>query len=512
MIMTDLAVKRALISVSDKQGIVECAQKLFNLGVEIISTGGTAETLRQAGIRVKMVSEVTQFPEIMNGRVKTLHPFIHGGILGQRDIHQKEALSHHIDWIDLVICSLYPFARVIQDPKVDLNQALENIDIGGVTMIRAAAKNFNWVSVIVDPTDYLPFLEEMIQQQSIGLETRKKLATKAFAYTAQYDAIINQYFSREAYPEILNLTFNKVESLRYGENPHQTACLYRDVVQQGRGILAAEKIQGKQLSYNNIVDADAAVNCLMEFSGPACVVVKHTNPCGVAVGIDIGQAFMKGFYADEKSAFGGIVALNRRCTKEIAQVLSKVFLEILIACEFEPEALQLLSSKPNLRLLDLGQGAMQRNAYQFKSVNGGVLMQSSDTRVITREDLKVVTQKQPDEHVIDTMLFGWKVIKHVKSNAIIVVKDQVTLGIGAGQMSRVDAVELALSRSKDDLEEAVLVSDAFFPFRDSMDRIAGTGIKAIIQPGGSIRDEEVIRACDEHGISMVFTRIRCFNH
>ncbi len=582
--------KRALISVSNKTGIVEFAKELSSLGVEIISTGGTYKTLTEVGIPAIEISKFTGFPEMMDGRVKTLHPLVHAGILGLRDRHSATAQEHNIKWIDLVVVNLYPFSQTIQKPNVTEDEAIENIDIGGPTMIRSAAKNVGWVGVVVDPNDYTPLLEEIKSSNGLSVETRKKLSAKAFGHTAQYDAIIYNYFcplslrgslatteaislskdslsggiassvaatlpprNDNVFPPILTLTFNKFYDLRYGENPHQLACVYKEPNNTEVNILNAKIHQGKQLSYNNINDADGALALTREFAEPACVVVKHANPCGVAVGNDITEVFKRAYNADALSAFGGIISLNRTCTKQIAEEIAKVFAEIVLAPSFEPEALTILATKKNLRVLELGtftssnspvilsetknlvgqsseldpslplrmtSGHAPKKEYRF--VDGGLLVQDRDTNIVTREQLKVVTEKQPTEEQINTMLFAWKVLKYMKSNAILVAKDNTTVGVGVGQVSRVDAVDIAIKKATqspsgawqagDKITGSILASDAFFPFRDSIDKIAKTGITAIIQPGGSIKDEEVIKACNEYGIAMVFTGVRCFKH
>lgn len=507
--MTMASIKRVLISVSDKTGVTEFARGLAELNIDIISTGGTSKLLREANISVSDVADITKFPEIMDGRVKTLHPKIHGGILGRRDQHAEIAKTHDINWIDLVVVNLYPFAATIKKPDVTFDEAVENIDIGGPTMIRSAAKNMDWVAVVVDPNDYAEILQQIRNKNELDLATRRRLATKAFAHTAQYDAMIHRYLDDSHFPGELNLHLKKFAELRYGENPHQAACAYR-FADHFSGILAARQHQGKQLSYNNIADADAAVACVREFSEPACVVVKHANPCGVAVAKNIEDAFQSAFNADSLSAFGGIVALNRACTKSLAEIISKIFIEVLIAPSFESEALTILASKQNLRVLECDLTNANIMKHEFKSIDGGMLVQERDVQIIKQQDLKIVTQRQPAQNEIDTMLFAWSVLKYIKSNAILIAKDNVTLGVGAGQVSRVDAVDIALKKANK--EDSVLASDAFFPFRDSIDRLVGTGIRAIIQPGGSMRDEEVIAACNENNIAMVFTGIRCFKH
>ncbi len=508
-------VKRALLSVSDKSGIVEFAKGLSEMGVELISTGGTKRILLENDIPVKGVSELTGFPEMMDGRVKTLHPLVHGGILGLRDAHAAAATEHGIPWIDLVVCNLYPFEATINKEDVRLEQAVEQIDIGGPTMIRSAAKNVGWVSVIVNPSDYEKVLSELKESSTVTYETRKSLCAAAFRHTASYDALIGAYLTEEPFPEEVTLTYRKFSPLRYGENPHQSAAAYKEVVppakKEALSILDAEILNGKQLSYNNLNDATGTIETLREFSDPTCIVVKHANPCGAATGENLLEVTKAAFEADRLSAFGGLVAINRTCTKEIAQYFRKIFFEIFMAPDYEPEALEILRQKKNLRVLRLGE-VPPLNQIQFnKFVGGGLLLQDRDCAVIENSDLKVVTKNTPTKQEIADMLFGWKVLKHVKSNGILIAKDQTTLGIGPGQVSRVDAVKVAVRKSAD-TQGAILASDAFFPFRDSIDSLAQTGIKAIIQPGGSVRDQEVIDACDEHGIAMVFTGVRCFNH
>lgn len=504
-------VKRVLISVSDKTGLIELGRGLAAIGVEVLSTGGTAKALRDNGISVTDVSTYTGFPEIMDGRVKTLHPKIHGGILGLRDEHLTQALTHGIEWIDLVVCNLYPFAQTIQQPNVTPDTALENIDIGGPSMIRSAAKNVGWTTVVVDPADYPSLLAEL-QGGGIAYETRQRLSAKAFGHTAAYDAMIHQYFSQEKFPAELTLPYKKHEALRYGENPHQDACVYREPDSAGSTILNAKVLQGKQLSYNNINDADGAYSLLREFTEPACVIVKHANPCGAAADESLANAFRRAYEADPLSAFGGVIALNRPCTKEIAEAICAFFCEIVIAPSFETEALALLAQKKNLRLLEVDMIRPHVSHLEYRFVNGGLLVQDADVKTITPFDLKTVTKKQPTEEEIRDLLFAWKVVKHMKSNAILLVKNNTTVGIGVGQVSRVDAVDIAIKKAGDRVRGSVLASDAFFPFRDSIDKISGTGITAIIQPGGSIKDEEVIAACDEHKLAMVFTGFRSFKH
>lgn len=508
---SDIFIKRALISVSDKKGIVEFARSLHTLNIEILSTGGTSQLLRDANIPVRDVSDVTQFPEMMDGRIKTLHPKIHGGILGLRDEHAAIAKTHQIPWIDLVVVNLYPFAKTIQKPDVTWDDAIENIDIGGPTLIRAAAKNMGWVGVVVDPLDYTSLLTELTEKNSLSFLTRKQLAEKAFKHTAAYDSLIYQYLVQDdpLSADRMELTLEKHQDLRYGENPHQAACAYR--FSQTMGILNAKQHQGKELSYNNISDADAAYACVRELKEPACVIVKHATPCGVATADSILEAYQHAFLADPASAFGGVIALNRVCTQELAVELSKTFFEVFIAPGFEADALTLLSNKPNLRVLELDLNVLTKT-HEMKFIEGGVLVQEKDAKHISALDLKVVTKRKPDPTEIESMLFAWPVLKHIKSNAILIAKNKMTKGVGAGQVSRIDAVEMALKKAGQELTGTILASDAFFPFRDSIDRLAHTEIRAIIQPGGSIRDEEVIAACDEYGIAMVFTGMRCFKH
>ncbi len=507
-------VKRALLSVSDKTGIESFAKELIKLGVDIISTGGTSKLLTEAGIAHRQVDEVTGLPEMLEGRVKTLHPKVHGGILGKRDRHADEAARHQIEWIDLVVVNFYPFSANVTSTTMEWSQVVEYIDIGGPTMVRAAAKNFAWVGVVVDPSDYATVIHELKTQQGLAFETRQQMAAKVFALTAQYDSMISHYFASrvghsEEYPLHIDLKLQKQNELRYGENPHQKACAYALGEVPG-SILSAEQHQGKPLSYNNILDTEAAWNCVNEFEQPACVIVKHANPCGAATAATIDEAYGKAFQADPVSAFGGIVALNRPCTKEIAQAINLIFIEVVIAPSYEAEALALFAGKPNLRILAMP--VQKRDAWEMKFIHGGVLLQERDAQEIKGDDLKVVTHLQPSLEETEAMLFAWRVLKHVKSNGILIAKHDATIGIGAGQVSRIDAVDMAVRKASDSITDSVLASDAFFPFRDSIDRIANSGVRAIIQPGGSVRDEEVIAACNEHNIAMVFTGKRCFRH
>lgn len=498
-------VKRALISVSDKAGIEDFARQLHSMGVEIVSTGGTSKLLTEASIPHKQVDEITGLPEMLDGRVKTLHPKVHGGILGKRDKHAEEAARHQIGWIDLVVVNFYPFSTSVDKNEKDWNKVVEYIDIGGPTMVRAAAKNFAWVGVVVDPRDYELVLNELKTQKGLAFSTRQQFAAKVFALTSQYDAMISAHFA----PDALQLNLQKSIDLRYGENPHQKASAYQ-LPNAKNSILAAVQHQGKPLSYNNILDAEAALNCVSEFEMPACVIVKHANPCGAAAATSIDEAYGKAYQADPISAFGGIVALNRTCTKEIAEAITQIFMEVVIAPDYLPEALEVFASKPNLRILSMP--LEQRDAWEMRFIHGGVLLQERDAQTIAAENLQSVTKKQASAEELNAMLFAWRVLKHIKSNGILIAKHDATVGIGAGQVSRIDAVDMAVRKASDGIHGAVLASDAFFPFRDSIDRLAKTGIRAIIQPGGSVRDEEVIAACDEHGIAMVFTGKRCFKH
>ena len=506
-------ISRALISVFDKTNILEIAKVLVAADVEILSTGGTEIFLQKSGISVSSVSDYTSFPEIMGGRVKTINPLIEGGILGFRDLHLKDAQKHNIKWIDLVICNLYPFSQTIAQKDCNLSLALENVDIGGPTMIRAAAKNVGWVCTVVDPEDYKTVSKELVDKKTISFELRKRLSAKAFGHTAQYDSIIHDYMKEKKFPNKISFSFNKHSIMRYGENPNQKAAAYKIPNSNDNNVLNAKILQGKPLSYNNIMDADAALNCVKEFVKPSCVIVKHANPCGVSTGNqNISKIFKKAFNADELSAFGGVIALNKTCDKKTAHEISKKFFEVVIAPAFHSAALEILQKKKNLRVLSTGKLEKRKDSIEIRNVDGGVLIQDLDTSVLQKTQLKTVTIKKITDENISTMLFGWKVLKHIKSNAILIVKKNTTVGVGAGQVSRVDAVDIAVKKSGLEIKDSILCSDAFFPFRDSIDKIADSGIKAIIQPGGSIRDNEVIEACNEHNIAMVFTGQRCFKH
>jgi phosphoribosylaminoimidazolecarboxamide formyltransferase/IMP cyclohydrolase len=512
--MTTIPIKRALLSVSDKAGLLEFAKSLNELGIELLSTGGTSQTLRAGNIPHQQVDDLTQWPEMLGGRVKTLHPMVHGGILAKRDQHADEMQQFGIPAIDLVVVNFYPFEKTIAKEGVTLAQAIEMIDVGGPTMVRAAAKNMDWVTVATDPNDYPQLIDEIKHQGGIMQATRQRLARQAFARTSQYDAMINAYLSQQqadadAAPVNLSLHLEKQMDLRYGENPHQKASLYQCKGQTG-GVASVAPLQGKPLSYNNLLDTDAAWQCVNEFTEPACVIVKHANPCGAATAQTIDEAYQHAYQADTLSAFGGIVALNRPCTRAIAEAITSIFMEVVVAPDFSPEALTVFASKPNLRVLQLNQNHLSE--WEWRFISGGMLMQERDRTMLTSHDLQIVTEAQPDETAVHSMLFAWRVLKHIKSNGILLAKTNATVGVGAGQVSRVDAVELALKKAGDQVQDCVLASDAFFPFRDSIDKLAGKGIRAIIQPGGSMRDAEVIAACNEYGIAMVFTGQRCFRH
>ncbi|HUF81844.1 MAG TPA: bifunctional phosphoribosylaminoimidazolecarboxamide formyltransferase/IMP cyclohydrolase [Burkholderiales bacterium] len=518
------AIKRALLSVSDKTGLVELARGLVDLGVALISTGGTAKLLRQAGLEVTEVSDHTGFPEMLDGRVKTLHPRVHGGILARRDVpdHVAALEKARIPAIDLVVVNLYPFGATVARPDCTLAEAIEHIDIGGPAMIRSAAKNYEFVSVVTDPADYGPVLSEMAANgAALGAGTRFRLAQQAFSHTAQYDGAISGYLTsldpsgaRSRFPGRLNLQFERVQSMRYGENPHQQAAFYRDPHPAPGTLGAYRQLQGKALSYNNIADADAAWECVKSLDAPACVIVKHANPCGAAVAADIGEAYRKAFATDPDSAFGGIIAFNRELDLSTAQALTQQFVEVVIAPAVTREAALALAGKANIRVLavPLAPGA---NAFDFKRVGGGLLVQTPDSASVTAAALKVVSRVRPTEAQLADLLFAWRVAKFVKSNAIVFCGGGRTLGVGAGQMSRVDSARIAAIKAENAglaLKDSVVASDAFFPFRDGVDVVARSGASAIIQPGGSVRDDEVVAAADEHGIAMVFTGFRHFRH
>ena len=508
----NVKIKRALVSVFDKTGLVELGHSLEGLGIEILSTGGSAKTLRDSGVSVTDVSDYTKFPEIMDGRVKTINPLVEGGILGLRDKHNKDAEDNNIKWIDLVVCNLYPFSETINKDDCDLAMALENVDIGGPTMIRSAAKNVGWVTVVVDPSDYPALAKDLNNDNSIRYETREMFSAKAFGHTAQYDVIIHNYMKGTPLSDEFSLTYEKHSEMRYGENPHQAAAAYKISGDSSNSVLNAKIHQGKKLSYNNIMDADAAFSCLKEFEETACVIVKHANPCGVSKGENMLEVYKQAFNADSLSAFGGVIAMNKQCDELVAEEISKVFVEIVLAPSFTKEALEIFSTKKNLRVLEVGNIKPREKLLEVRNVVGGIIVQETDTSVIQKQDLKTVTTAKPSDSEVETMLFGWKVLKHIKSNGILIVKDNTTIGVGAGQVSRVDSVDIAMKKSGENIQGSILCSDAFFPFRDSIDKISNSGIKAVLQPGGSVRDNEVIEACNEHGIAMVFTGQRCFKH
>ena len=516
------SIKNALISVSDKTGIVEFAQKLDALGVKILSTGGTADLLKKNGVQVRLVSDYTGFPEMMDGRVKTLHPKVHGGILGRRDIdeHMRSMKEHGIETIDLVAVNLYPFEKTIARKDCTFDEAVENIDIGGPAMVRSAAKNFTDVAVVVDPKDYETILKEIqANAGSVTLNTRKRLSRDAFTHTARYDSMISQYLSNQdedesPFPKVFQLSFEKMQDLRYGENPHQSASLYQHASAGPSDIVSARKLQGKELSFNNLLDLNAAWELVTEFESSAAVIIKHTNPSGVALNENQLQAFIQARETDPSSAFGGILSFNRPLQEEVAKEILKNFVEAIVAPGFDKKAIELLAGKKNIRLMEMPAIASSRSEKRVdtKRIGGGLLVQDLDTVTYDPAKLKVVTEKQPSEQEMEDLKFAWVVAKHVKSNAIIYARNQETIGMGAGQMSRVDSARLAVEKAQKPLAGSVMASDAFFPFRDSVDAAAKSGVSAIIQPGGSIRDEEVIQAANEHKIAMVFTGIRHFKH
>lgn len=512
-----MKIKRALISVSDKTGVIEFAKKLHAAGVDIISTGGTMKTLKEADIPVTYVSEVTGFPEIMDGRVKTLNPYIHGGILAIRDNaeHVEAMKKHNITGIDMVVVNLYPFRQTIAKPGVELAEAIENIDIGGPAMIRAAAKNFKYVTVVVNPARYDEIAAELTSDAGITDGLRMSLAKEAFGHTAEYDACINQYLAKELgegnFPNTVHMTLEKVQDLRYGENPHQNAAFYREA-HSPIGVANAKQLHGKELSFNNIVDIESAYNIVAEFKDPAVAIIKHTNPCGAGIGATISEAYTKAYEADPLSAFGGIVALNRTVDKATAQQISEIFIEVVIAPAFDEESLEILTAKKNIRLLTLPLPELGGSRMDMKKVAGGMLLQDADTLEAKREEMQVVSKRQPTEEEWRQAMFAWKIVKHVKSNAIVVAGNDQTYGVGAGQMNRVGSAAIALEQAGEKAKGAVLASDAFLPFRDSVDTAAKAGITLVIQTGGSIRDQESIDAANEHGITMIFTGRRHFKH
>ena len=516
--------RRALFSVSDKTGVVEFASELSALGWEIIATGGTQKLLEGAGIKTIGISEVTGFPEICDGRVKTLHPKVHGGLLGRRDLesHRRQLEENGIEYIDLVCVNLYPFAATIAKPDVTMEDAIEHIDIGGPSMVRSAAKNWESVTIVVNPEDYAKVIEELKADGDTSRATRLELSAKAYTHTAEYDCMIATYMRKQAgLNEKLLLEYDLRQSLRYGENPHQEAKFYASAKTVPYSLATAEQLNGKELSYNNIQDANAALNIVREFNEPFCVGLKHMNPCGAAVGKDIAEAWQKAFDADKVSIFGGIVAVNRELTREVAEAMKPVFLEIIMAPSFSEGALEVLCTKKNLRLLKVDMSRSDEPQTQYVSVNGGLLVQQQDTTIVKPLAEMCVTAAKPDEQQLKDMDFAWRIVKHVKSNAIVVVKDGMTLGVGAGQMNRVGSAGIALRQAEATLaswgrdirkEGLVMGSDAFFPFGDSVESANEYGIKAIVQPGGSVRDQESIDAADKYGITMLFTGERHFKH
>ena len=519
-------IKTALISVSDKTNIVDFAKSLNQMSVRILSTGGTAKLLEENNIPVTEVSDYTGFPEMMDGRVKTLHPKVHGGILGRRGIDDAIMQEHGIDEIDMVVVNLYPFEETIKRPDCDLPLAIENIDIGGPTMVRSAAKNHNSVAIVVDPSDYDAITAEMqANDASMNYKRRFDLAVKAFEHTSNYDGMIANYLGtidldkekKENFPRTYNLQFNKTQVMRYGENPHQQAAFYVEAKPAEVGIATATQIQGKELSYNNIADTDAALECVKQFTDvPACVIVKHANPCGVAIGSNQLEAYDKAFATDPTSAFGGIIAFNQPLdASTAAEIIKRQFVEVIIAPSIADDALPTLAEKKNVRVLACGEWGAPVATMDYKRVNGGLLVQQRDLGMITEADLKMVTEKKPSSEQMEDLLFCWKVAKFVKSNAIVYAKGLQTIGVGAGQMSRVYSAKIAGIKAADEnlqVAGSVMASDAFFPFRDGLDAAAEAGISAVIQPGGSMRDQEVIDAANEHGIAMVFTGMRHFRH
>ncbi|MBQ8308158.1 MAG: bifunctional phosphoribosylaminoimidazolecarboxamide formyltransferase/IMP cyclohydrolase [Alistipes sp.] len=508
---------RALVSVSDKRGVVEFAQNLRRLGWEIIATGGTMKLLKEQGVEVINISDVTGFPEICDGRVKTLHPKVHGGLLARRDdeSHIAALRENQIEYIDLVCVNLYPFRETISKPDVTMEDAIENIDIGGPSMLRSAAKNYRDVTVVCDPSDYEQIIREIEQEGNTKPETRLELSAKAYTHTAQYDAMIATYMRRAAgLNEKLFLEFDLVQSLRYGENPHQEAKFYRGQQEVGYSLATARQLNGKELSYNNIQDANAALQIVREFSEPFCVGLKHMNPCGAAIGKDGVEAWTKAYEADTVSIFGGIVATNCEVTREMAERMKPIFLEIIMAPKFTAEALEILSTKKNLRLLEVKMEREEREMPQYVSVNGGLLVQHLDIHTKAVEPSQCVTEKQPSAEELQDLSFGWRIVKHVKSNAIVAVKGGQTLGVGAGQMNRIGSAEIALNQANEKgvKEGIVLASDGFFPFDDCVTLASERGVSAIVQPGGSVRDEDSILKANEKGLSMLFTGERHFKH
>jgi len=516
-----IKVKRALISVSDKKDLTDFVKKLSNLGVKILSTGGTASFLNKAGIKIQEVSDVTGFPEMLDGRVKTLHPIIHAGILAKRDEkeHMETLNKHNIETIDLLICNLYPFESTIKKPNVSIEEVIENIDIGGPTLVRAAAKNYKDVIVITNKNQYNKVLESLKLKDDLSLKEREKLAVEAYTHTAQYDSIISKYLKSKWTDEILpdenSISMKKIQDMRYGENPHLKGAFYKSLPEITEPcIVNAIKLQGKELSYNNILDGDCAIEAIKEFTDPTCIIIKHATPCGIASANKLLQAWEDAYSTDTYSPFGGIISFNREVGKDIANELSNLFLEVIIAPGFTKDALAVFGKKKNLRLLELKglNTKLDRKGIIFRSVVGGFLTQERDVKLTPKKDWKIVTKKKPNEDELKSMEFAVKCVKHVKSNSVVFVKGTKTVGIGGGQTARVDAVWIATNKGKENIKGSTMASDAFFPFRDAVNVAADAGVKAIIQPGGSIRDEEVIKAADEHNIAMVFSGQRYFRH
>ena len=513
-----MPIKRALISVSDKTGIAEFAKGLSILNIEILSTGGTAKLLRDNNIPVTEVSDFTGYPEMMSGRVKTLNPKIHGGILARRGKDEELMLQNDIKPIDLVVVNLYPFQKTIQNPECSEEDAIENIDIGGPAMLRSSAKNHISVTVIVDSSDYRFVLDEIHKNGDTTLEMRKSLALKTFEHTAQYDGTIANYLGRreDGFSNTLNLQFIKSQTMRYGENPHQNAAFYKESNLNESSVSSSQQIQGKPLSFNNLADADAALECVRDFENPSCVIIKHANPCGVATRETIYEAYQSAYLTDPTSAFGGIIAFNCELDKDTAKsIINQQIVEVIIAPQISNDARSALSQKENIRVLECGDLKKAKQSFDFKKISGGLLIQDKDLATLSSSDLRCVSSIQPTDSQMRDLLFAWKVAKYVKSNAIVYAKNQMTIGIGAGQMSRIYSAKIAGIKASDENLEvngSVMASDAFFPFRDGIDAAAKAGIKAIIHPGGSMRDDEVIAAANEHSIAMIFTGIRHFKH
>jgi len=516
-----MKVKKALISVSDKKGVADFAKELSNLGVEILSTGGTARVLTDNGVKIKEVSSVTKFPEMLDGRVKTLHPIIHAGILARRDIkeHMDTLKKHDIDTIDLLVVNLYPFEQTIKKPKVTMEEVIENIDIGGPTLVRAAAKNYKDVIVVTDSNQYSTVLKSLKDKGDLDISQREKLALDAYSHTAQYDSIISNYlrekWTDEVLPENKTITMRKKQDMRYGENPHLKGGFYKAIPEVSEPCITnAVKLQGKELSYNNILDSDGSIEAIKEFSEPTCVIIKHATPCGIASSKDLLTAWKDAYATDTYSPFGGVISFNREVGKDVAEELSKLFLEVIIAPGFSKDALKVFGEKKNLRILELKglDKKIDRKGMIYRSVVGGFLSQERDVKVTPQKDWKVATKMKPTKEQLRSMEFAVKCVKHVKSNSVVFVKDTHTVGIGGGQTARVDATWIATNKGKENIKGSTMASDAFFPFRDAVDVAAEAGVTAIIQPGGSIRDEEVIQAADEHDIAMVFSGQRYFRH